>query len=134
MTSSTPINVDLEEIPQNGDQRRVTILQPIIKQEPEYPNVCAKDEGIETESHRKRLEEITQMKLKEQEIERVLRLATTKRKEVFREKHGAQMRKLQQWNRNFIKSEKEAKVKAKALKVQRWKQFNASQTEKYKKV
>jgi len=59
MTSSTPINVDLEEIPQNGDQRRATILQPIIKQEPEYPNVCAKDEDTETESHRKRLEEIT---------------------------------------------------------------------------
>ena len=74
------------------------------------------------------------MKLKEQEIERVIRLATTKRKEEFRKKHGAQMRKLQQWNRNFIKSEKEAKVKAKALKVQRWKQFNASQTKKYKKV
>ena len=54
MTSSTPINVDLEEIPQNGDQRRVTILQPIIKQEPEYPNVCAKDEDTEKGSKKLR--------------------------------------------------------------------------------
>ena len=74
------------------------------------------------------------MKLKEQEIARVNRLATNKRNEVFQEKHGAEMKKMKQWTRNFIKSEKEAKIKAKTLKVQRWKLFNARQTEKYKKV
>ena len=133
MTSSSPINVDLEELPQNGDQRRVTILQP-FKQESENPNVCAKDEDIETESHRIRLEEITQMKLKEKEIARVNRLATNKRNEVFQEKHGAEMKKLKQWTKNFEKSEKGAKIKATKLKRQRWQQFNARQNEKQKKV